>query len=132
MKMTVCAYFNDFNGSSTRDRSPDYSRAEWEDRATDHISYIDGYRPGDPLIESMLNPHVVEADTTIGACEIVYAWLNYDERPNGKHERSLSVGDVTSVEIDGETTWHTVANEGFEPIEEPDEDRIERFAGVHT
>lgn len=125
------AYFNDWLGGST-DRSPRYSPAELEERAGDHIPFMQGYKPGDPLLQSELEPFPVSIEAIegvglfdmaagAGACEIVFAAMNQDDRPNGQTERSLSVGDVVKVEHGDEVGWFSIKNFGVALLKDPPE-----------
>lgn len=64
------------------------------------------YRAGDVLKASHLGPQSYEDfgrndegdNEWLRACEHMFRILNADDRPNGKYERSLSVGDVVVLE----------------------------------
>lgn len=46
-------------------------------------------------------------------CETIFILFNMDDRPNGKYFRSMSVGDIVSIDNDK----YICANFGFEKIE---------------
>lgn len=92
-----------------------------------HNPLLDGYRrattaqDGDPLTPSML-VFATEADNALVAAEEAFAYYNADDRPNGQHERSASVGDVFRVErMVGarDLTWWAVEAVGFRPVPTP-------------
>jgi hypothetical protein len=51
------------------------------------------WEPGDTMTKSEYTYHV-EADTPEEAAEQAFMYFNRDNRPNGRTERSLSVGDL--------------------------------------
>ena len=55
------------------------------------------YTGGGAFTKTRLPDFWVEAPSERAAAEKVYAALNADDRPNGKTERSLSVGDVVTL-----------------------------------
>jgi hypothetical protein len=86
---------------------------------------FDGYTPGDPLTLSSV-VMFPEADSAKGAAEVVFGYLNADDRPNGRTERSLSVGDVVKIiippEHEGATgyfVWFACEPVGWVEIDEP-------------
>jgi hypothetical protein len=62
----------------------------------DRLAMLGGFRQGDPLKLSTLIifPEAIDPQ---GAAEIVFRLANADDRPNGKTERSMSVGDVVKI-----------------------------------
>lgn len=67
-------------------------------------SRFDPYTPGDRLKVSSVGVLEIEAENATAAASTVFRLLNADDRPNGAHERSLSVGDVIVVEK-GDSGW---------------------------
>ena len=67
-------------------------------------SRFDPYTRGDTLKASSVGVLEFEAPSHLAAASYVFALLNADDRPNGAHERSLSVGDVLVVET-GRSGW---------------------------
>lgn len=61
-------------------------------------SRFERYVPGATLVASKLGPLDVEAESHEEVADKVWRMLNMDDRPNGKFERSLSVGDVLVIE----------------------------------
>lgn len=61
-------------------------------------SRFDPYSPGDTLKRSVMAFTDVRADGIPAALSTMFRLMNADDRPNGKVERSLSVGDVLMVE----------------------------------
>ena len=57
-------------------------------------------------------------ETVEQALERVFIRLNADDRPNGRDERSLSMGDVVAIrELDANgIEYHAVACAGFETV----------------
>lgn len=85
----------------------------------------DGYREGDHLVLSEVSM-APEAESPEAAADVVFAALNADERPNGKRERSLSVGDVVAILTPAEhegassfATWLACDLIGWRSIDEP-------------
>lgn len=62
-----------------------------------YSQYIDGWKPGVPLKPSILGTIAVEAADEREAAEKIFMVLNRDDRPNGREEPSLSVGDVVII-----------------------------------
>lgn len=75
-------------------------------------TFLDGWRPGQRLQPSRLNPLRVEADSISWALEEVFWQLNMDDRQNATTERSLSVGDVLRI---GDR-WFTCEGVGYREI----------------
>lgn len=98
----VLALFNDALGGSfapgQRPASDERLQRASETRQLGHVPMLDGYRSGDPLEPSTLGYLDLEAETPEAAAEQLFRLLNEDARPNGKVERSLSVGDIALVE----------------------------------
>lgn len=91
-----------------------------------HGSMLYGYSPGDDLVPTALDEIVTREQTPEGAASVVFELLNRDDRPNGRIERSLSVGDVVRVDVpadhDGGTgyrVWLACEPIGWRSIEEP-------------
>lgn len=82
-------------------------------------SFIRGYAEGDRLTPSTM-VMFPDAETPERAAETVFTWMNDDRRPNGRTERSLSVGDVVKI-IDPERGdfWFTVEGVGWRSIDNP-------------
>jgi hypothetical protein len=78
-----------------------------------YSSYMDGWRPGVPLKRSMLGTLVIEAETPQAAAERVFMLLNQDDRPNGRCEPSLSIGDVVVIHTENEDVPFAVRDIGF-------------------
>lgn len=88
------------------------------------MAMLDGYVDGDTVQPSILGEIVVRSPTPEGAANIVWGLMNRDDRPNGQHERSLSVGDVVRVDVpsdhDGGTgyrVWLAAEQLGWREIE---------------
>jgi len=76
-----------------------------------------GYKTGDPMTASRLNPFVVNAESDDSALETVFSLMNADDRPNGQYERSLSVGDTAMVEQpDGTLKLYACESVGWKEI----------------
>lgn len=119
--MLVEVYFNDAAGGSFSPESSHYeASAERRELAVGRMGYLpmcDGYdRERAVLVESQLSPllYALESDP-LAACERAFAQLNAEFRPNGRFERSLSVGDVIRIGQE----WFACANVGWERVEEP-------------
>ena len=65
------------------------------------------FEADDVLVRSVLGFMEIGADTDLQAAEEVFRQLNHDYRPNGRTERSLSVGDVVRVESFDSAGFHT-------------------------
>lgn len=72
---------------------------------------FDGFA-GQPLITSGLGERLIDAESVQAAAELTFRDLNMDDRPNGRMERSLSVGDVIRVVAPHEarTYWLSCSN----------------------
>lgn len=89
--------------------------------------FPDGYFPGDALTLSKLDRFAcgieVEAGTKHEAMNYIWTLMNSDDRPNGRLERSLSVGDVLVLDwkMGGSTLReaYAVASVGFLPTPTP-------------
>lgn len=80
------------------------------------------YEDGNTLVQSKLEPFFVQGDTPEQAAEMVFRVLNYDTRPNGSYERSLSAGDVVKLTPrNGKDVhiWMAVEGIGFRQIDGP-------------
>ncbi len=83
------------------------------------------YHEGDELKPSELNTHFAlehegqsHHDLALDACDQVFGLMNADNRPNGKTERSLSVGDVIALEDEeGKLYVYAVESVGFKKLE---------------
>lgn len=88
---------------------------------------LNGYRSGDPLVPTSLGYLPVEAATPEGAAEQLFYLLNRDERPNGRNERSLSVGDIALVEsTSGERYFFAVERFGFRELTGEEANSVKR------
>jgi len=99
MSFAVTAYFNETRGQR-----------------------FEGYCPGEQpeLVPSQLEALPMAHDTPEEAAEEVFAFLNHDYRPNGRTERSLSVGDLLRMERhDGVVFWLAVEGRGFRQVDGP-------------
>ena len=82
------------------------------------LAMLNGYQEGDPLKPSVMVVFPTGADPA-EAANVVFAELNKDTRPNGKIERSLSVGDVVRiVQLYGDT-WLACEGIGWKEISNP-------------
>ena len=81
MKYAIAVYYN-VGGS----REP----------VRDYVPMMDGYRSHSPLERSIitLDVEALDVDSALGQA---WEYYNADDRPNGKLERSLSVGDVIVI-----------------------------------
>jgi len=61
-------------------------------------SRFEPHRKGDKLTRSEMAFTDIDAETATDAAGKMFARMNADNRPNGKTERSLSVGDVLMIE----------------------------------
>lgn len=96
---------------------------EWPDALTR------GYREGDRMEPSKvfgLSGYVVLAESPEGAAEACWQALNRDDRPNGKAERSMCVGDVVAVyageglpPAEGWITGWACESSGWREVEKP-------------
>ncbi len=76
----------------------------------DRESMFDGFGPTSALVASR---HVAQ----VTSVEESFAYFNADNRPNGRDERSLSVGDVVQVAgATGGFTFFAVKPCGFEQV----------------
>lgn len=87
------------------------------------FAMTDGYT-GEMVKRSVLGVQMVRATSAKHAADKLFAMLNRDDRPNGKLERSLSVGDVVAVweNAAGSTStaeWYAVESFGFRVIDQP-------------
>ena len=112
LRYTVVSFFNNTLLPVNREHAED-----WE-APVGRITVLDGYQPGDQLVESMYRV-TGEGAQSENACEHAFHRLNADNRPNGNLERSLSVGDVVRVETQDEITWFACERVGFKQIEPP-------------
>jgi hypothetical protein len=89
-------------------------------------SFMDGYSPDHHLVTSGLGEREVSAATVQRAAEQVWAELNRDDRPNGRMERSLSVGDALRV-VDmhsARTYWLDCRNTGWALMDDAPSDAL--------
>jgi hypothetical protein len=89
------------------------------------FGHFEGYTPATSrLTESELTPWINEltfdALDDHATCERIFMLLNSDNRPNGRYERSLSVGDV--VDLGADHGRYACANCGFVRIGPSEED----------
>jgi hypothetical protein len=90
-------------------------------------SFFDGYSPTHQLIRSGLGERIIEAASLAHVAELSFEQLNADDRPNGRMERSLSVGDVLEIRLVGEarTYWLACMNSGWTLLDDaPDADTM--------
>lgn len=119
---TVTAYFNDTNGGSFAegvDANSDLRLAE--NPRPERYPMLDGYTRGDILVAARFGSRSIDASSPITAAERMFALMNSDNRPNGKVERSLCVGDVVRVALadEEEAEWYACARVGFTRISDP-------------
>lgn len=88
-------------------------------------SFMNGYQDGDPLKLSVV-VMFPDGNSPEEAANVVFHYLNADDRPNGQTERSLSVGDVVKIIVpptheggEGEFVWLACENLGWRRIQEP-------------
>lgn len=137
--MNVRVFFNDAAGGSFAPGSEhgvasDLRRERAYAGGRPYMPMMDGYDARRAvLVESsvglMVMPQAAdEADERVA--ERVFAMLNADDRPNGRVERSLSVGDVVQV---GDHRY-AVDNVGFRCVDAEDEaaheDAVEAAIGA--
>jgi hypothetical protein len=68
----------------------------------DPFCFTHGYNESSPMKPSMVGDIPVDVESVEQAADEVFVLLNMDDRPNGQHERSLSVGDVVLVKAGSE------------------------------
>jgi hypothetical protein len=83
-----------------------------------NISIMDGYKPGDPLTCAYTATEGFPDMEPGDVCEFLYGRFNI-EHPEDYHNRSLSVGDVVTLEYDDRTLAYAVDSFGFKEIEYP-------------
>lgn len=97
------------------------------------LSTLSGWTPDDVLAPSCVGSLPIPVPATpVDAAESVFVRLNADDRPNGRREYSLSVGDVVELtRADGSREWYAVLGLGFDRIP-TDGNRVlpETFADV--
>ena len=79
------------------------------------------------LVPSKLEPFYVSGDTPEQAANQAWECLNDDLRPNGKYERSLSVGDLVKLTRQAQVKspdlvvviWLAVEGRGFRQVDGP-------------
>jgi hypothetical protein len=84
-------------------------------------SFMDGYAPHHTLVRSGLDECPRTGESLLAMAENVWRLLNADERPNGKMERSLSIGDCLRVQAPGgDVIWLACQPRiGWTEIDEP-------------
>jgi len=92
---------------------------EWERPISTERAFSGAWDEGDRLVRSVLDYEAsISAWPTItDELERIFGAMNADNRPNGRHERSLSVGDMIAVVVEGNPTpvgvWR-IAGSGFQ------------------
>lgn len=95
------------------------NKGDWQTPARALHTMTEGYAPGDPLVLSEC-AFTSDSDNEFALASGIFMILNEDERPNGKNERSLSVGDLICFMNDEQKeTWLAVQPVGFHRLSDP-------------
>ncbi len=81
-----------------------------------YAPYMEGWKPGVPLKPSILTQINVEAQDEHYAAQAVFTALNRDDRPNGRSEPSISVGDIIIIHTHDMDVPFAVRPVGFDAV----------------
>lgn len=132
MRVTLTCFYNNTLLPATSALAHD-----WQPDAHSMDRMLTGYRMGDTLWRSLypltvdIEPEHPQALTGLSPtawheqlCDRLFRHLNADERPNGRFERSMSVGDLCRVSYDGQRWFYACENVGWVSVPDPDEEDV--------